>query len=69
MDYFAQVGAGRDERLADAVELLRRRRRKDGRWIVNARPAGAVYFELEAAGKPSRWVTVAALRILRWWDG
>ena len=25
--------------------------------------------QLERAGRPSRWVTLGALTILRWWDG
>lgn len=69
LHHFAAADAPRDDRLADAVELLRSRQRADGRWKVNARASGQVHFEMERAGKPSRWVTVHALAILRWWDG
>ncbi len=67
LDHFAHVGAPRDDRLAEAVAHLRGRQRPDGRWTVNARASGQVHFEVERAGKPSRWVTVHALKILRWW--
>ncbi len=66
--YFASVGAPRDERLADAVALVRERQRADGRWKVNARATGQVHFELERAGQPSRWVTLHCLKILKWWE-
>jgi hypothetical protein len=29
---------------------------------------GKTYFELERLGAPSRWNTLRALRILKWWD-
>lgn len=68
LTYFANVGAPRDARLADAVDLVRKRRRNDGRWLANARATGQVHFELERAGQPSRWVTLHCARILNWWD-
>lgn len=39
-------------------------------WLLEGDPAirWRVHFELEPAGKPSRWVTLNCLRILRWWD-
>jgi hypothetical protein len=30
---------------------------------------GKTYFELERLGTPSRWNTLRALRVLKWWDG
>ena len=68
LDHFASAEAPRDERLSGAVALLRKRQRSDGRWVVHARASGQVHFELEAAGKPSRWVTLWCLKILRWWE-
>ena len=64
---FAAVAAPRDDRLADAIALVRKRQRPDGRWVANARASGQVHFELEPAGNPSRWVTLHCLRVLRWW--
>jgi hypothetical protein len=29
---------------------------------------GKTYFELERVGAPSRWNTLRALRVLKWWD-
>jgi hypothetical protein len=69
LDHFQDVRAPRDERLADAVELVRRSRRPDGRWGPAYRYRGRVYFHLETAGAPSRWNTLRALRVLKWWGG
>jgi hypothetical protein len=68
LDYFRACDAPRDERMSDAIELLRKKQKKDGRWLVNCGMSGRKYFDLEMAGKPSRWNTLKALRILNWWD-
>jgi hypothetical protein len=69
LDYFQEVGAPRDERLREAVALLKEKRRPDGRWNLEYGYRGKVFFQMESVGKPSRWNTLRALRVLRWWDG
>ena len=68
LDYFARAGAPRDPRFEDAIALLRGKRRADGTWPVQHEYAGKVFFKMEKTGKPSRWNTLRALRVLRWWD-
>ena len=68
LDYFQAVDAPRDPRLEDAIEVVRRHRRADGRWDLQNRYRGKTYFELERVGAPSRWNTLRALRVLKWWD-
>jgi hypothetical protein len=65
LEYFAVRAAPWDERLTDAVELLRKRRR-DGRWPVQNRHSGREWFRMEPTGHPSRWNTLRALRVERW---
>jgi len=69
LEYFRRADI-RDERLADAVELLRAKQLPDGRFPYENRHEGPVLFEMEgeSEGDPSRWVTLRALRVLRWWD-
>lgn len=67
LEHFATVGARRDDALDDAVDLLRRARRRDGRWSTYAQYPGRQWFTLETPG-PSRWNTARALRVLAWWD-
>jgi hypothetical protein len=67
LDHFRRVNALRDERLAEAIQMLRDRRGKDGRWKLENHHHGQEFFHLERQGQPSRWNTLRALRVLRWW--
>jgi hypothetical protein len=68
LDHFRSVDAPRDERLADAIDVVRRTERADGRWVLDHAYPGKTYFQLERVGAPSRWNTLRALRVLGWWD-
>lgn len=68
LDYFRRVNALRDERLSDAMGLLLSKRKTDGRWLLENHHAGKEFFKLEKPGQPSRWNTLRALRVLRWWE-
>ena len=58
-----------DPRLAEAVDLVRGKRQPDGRWLLENTHPGLIHFELEDGdGQPSRWNTLRALRVLRWYD-
>jgi len=67
LDHFRADVAPRDPRLADAVEVVRGARRPDGAWPVYRGYSGRTWFVLEPAG-PSRWNTLRAMRVLRWWE-
>ncbi len=54
--------------LQDAIDLLHDKRRKDGRWPVQQKYPGKVFFDMEQIGEPSRWNTLRALRVLGWWS-
>lgn len=69
LDYFQSVKAPRDKRLRDAIAILRQKRRPGGRWNLEHRFPGRVFFEMERLGRPSAWNTLRALRVLRWWEG
>lgn len=68
LSHLAAVDAPRDPAAAEAVELVRTKRLADGRWPLRQRWPGRTWFELEQVGEPSRWNTLRALRVLRWWD-
>ena len=43
------------------------KRQPDGRWLLENPHTGDEHFDMEpAAGRPSRWITLRALRVLRW---
>jgi hypothetical protein len=73
LDYFRLsailTGADPDPRLREAIDHVRSRRLEDGTWPLDWSPNGRVWFEVDdGQGKPSRWVTLRALRVLGWWD-
>jgi hypothetical protein len=67
LDYFQAVQAPRDPRLTEAIEIVRASQRPDGRWPLQNTFKGKTYFELERVGASSRWNTLRALRVLKWW--
>ncbi|GAA1985540.1 hypothetical protein [Microbacterium pumilum] len=69
LDYFRLVDR-RDERLADPIGLLRSKADANGMFRCENSHAGPTLFDLEGEGEghPSRWLTLRALRVLRWWD-
>ena len=69
LDYFRAVNAPRDKRLSEAIDIVHRTQTSDGRWTLQQSYKGKTYFELERTGAPSRWNTLRALRVLKWWDG
>jgi hypothetical protein len=74
LDYFRAAatldGGVPDPRLAEAIEHVRGKQTPDGTWLLERRPRGRVWFDMDdGVGQPSRWLTLRALRVLRWWDG
>ncbi|MGQ9565271.1 MAG: hypothetical protein ACUVT5_01825 [Candidatus Bathyarchaeales archaeon] len=65
LDVLTKLGYTKDERLTDAVEILMQKRRKDGTWLLETAPAGRMHTNLEPKGKPSKWITLIALRTLK----
>ena len=69
LNYFRSVGEAPDARLDDAIAVLRSKRQPDGRWLLENTHPGAVHFALEDGDcRPSRWNTLRALRVLRWYE-
>jgi hypothetical protein len=70
LDYFRLARPERDERCGAAVELLRAKQLDNGLFPLENDHEGATLFAMEGEheGFPSRWVTLRALRVLRWWE-
>jgi hypothetical protein len=68
LDYFQECRFEKDERMNDAIEILKKRRGKEGTWKLQNKHIGKVFFDLEEQGKPSRMNTLRSLRILKWWE-
>ena len=70
LDYFREAGGRPDPRIDEAIELLRSKRQPEGAWLLENTHRGKVYFQLEDGdGRPSRWNTLRAQRVLSWYEG
>lgn len=69
LDTLSAMQTVRDIRCQRAVDLVRQKQTRDGKWLLGSRHAGKTYFEMEKPGSPSRWNTLRALRVLDWWEG
>ncbi|MGP8078824.1 MAG: hypothetical protein ACLQD8_00395 [Thermoplasmata archaeon] len=78
LDVLTQLGFGGDRRLKPALKILIEKRRSDGRWLMDRShpdlgPGLTVQPDkkkikplvIEAPGKPSKWITLKALRVLK----
>jgi len=70
LEYLRSAGVTPDERVADAIDLVASKRDADGRWPLETRYPGTMPVETdEGVGRPSRWNTLRALRVLDWYSG
>jgi len=69
LDYFHAAGIAYDPRMQPALDVLKKKRRADGTWPVQAKHPGQVHFDMEQIGRPSRWNTLRALRVLKHFSG
>src|SRR5215475_12292900 len=69
LEYLRGAGVTPDERVAEAIELVASKCDGNGRWPLETRYPGVMPAETdEGEGRPSRWNTLRALRVLRWYD-
>jgi len=69
LEYFRSTGEAPDPRIAEAIDLLLSKRQSDGTWRLENTHPGKVHFALEEGdGRPSRWNTLRALRVLSWYE-
>ena len=65
LDHFRLAGFSYDERMQEALDILLKKRNKEGSWPLQAAYPGEIHFQMEESGKPSRWNTLRALRVLK----
>ncbi|MCB0719178.1 MAG: hypothetical protein KDD65_12080 [Bacteroidetes bacterium] len=68
LDYFRSTDSGPDERLADAASVLASKNSGNDRWLLDWRYPGVMPLDMgEDVGKPSKWNTLRACRVLNWY--
>ncbi len=65
LEVLTALGQGRDRRLGNAIDLLLAKRDRDGRWAMAYTYNGKTWVDIETPHKPSKWVTLRALRVLK----
>ena len=67
LDYLRAADVEPDERVAEALELVASKQDVDGHWPLENTHPGVVHLTMDAGdGRPSRWNTLRAMRVLRW---
>ncbi len=69
LDYLRNAGIKPDSRVREAIEIVIERRHQNGRWPLNLVHPEHIPLEMETeTGRASRWNTLRALRVLRWYS-
>ncbi len=65
LDVVTRLGHAKDERINDALEVVLDKQGEDGKWTLESISSGRMQTNLEQKGKPSKWITLNALRVLK----
>jgi hypothetical protein len=70
LDHLRDAGVVPDDRMAEAIGIIESKRDADGRWPLDHAHHDELLVDLgEREDEPSRWITLRALRVLRWAKG
>ncbi|MFX0132777.1 MAG: nitrogen fixation protein NifH [Candidatus Hodarchaeota archaeon] len=59
----------KDERMQDAIDIIVSKQNNQGRWILENTFNGRFITNIETKGKPSKWITLNAVRVLKKYNG
>ena len=69
IDYLRNAGIKPDRRVREAITIVLERRHQNGRWPLNFLHPEPIPLKMETSvGSASRWNTLRALRVLRWYN-
>lgn len=55
----------KDKRMQEAVDFVVSKQNTQGRWVLENTFNGRFQVNIEEKGKPSKWVTLNALKVLK----
>src|SRR5271156_3227728 len=68
LDYLRSAGVKPDRRVREAIAIVIARRHQNGRWPLNLLHRESLPLKMKTSvGSASRWNTLRALRVLRWY--
>ena len=59
----------KDERMQEAMDAVEKRQDKDGKWNLASTFNGRFQTNIEQKGKPSKWLTLNACRVIKRYYG
>ena len=69
LDYLRRADVAPDERVSEAIDLVISKRNADGAWALDTQYPGKMPISIDAGeSRPSRWITLRALRVLDWYS-
>jgi hypothetical protein len=66
LEALVELGHGRDRRLSPTLDMVLAKQDAHGRWRNEHPYRGRLWAEVDAPGRPSKWVTLRACRVLKW---
>ena len=70
LDYLRNAGVKPDSRVRESIQIVKQRGHQNGRWPMNLIHPERIPVEMETeVARASRWNTLRALRVLRWYEG
>jgi hypothetical protein len=57
-----------DERMLDAIEIIKKSQQKEGWWLLKDSFNGKMWTDIEEKNKPSKWITLKASYVLKKWN-
>jgi hypothetical protein len=68
LDILTRLGV-KDERMQEAIDFIIKNQSDDGRWLLKNTYNGKMFCEIDEKNKPSKWITLRALRVLQRYFG
>jgi hypothetical protein len=59
------LGYAKDKRLKECIDIILNKQNEDGKWILEHKLSKEKWVDLEPRGKPSKWITLFAMRVLK----
>nr|KXH72187.1 MAG: hypothetical protein AM325_01560 [Candidatus Thorarchaeota archaeon SMTZ1-45] len=60
-----KLGFEKDSRIDDALDVIMNKQLASGEWVLERTLSGRLYGSIEHKGKPSKWITLEILRIIK----
>lgn len=55
----------KDERMQESLDVVIAKQNEEGKWVLEQKFSGRMQANIERKGKPSKWITLNALRVLK----